>query len=354
MGRPTGKDASQETCQGFCLTRLPGSGVKTAAMQFSLRVLSTAVVTLFVCSLYAQNLVPNPSFEDVNCPTKYTGWPSAVENFAPPWFSANDASPDVISSCADTGRFETTVPANLFGYQTARTGDNYLAVGYYGSGIQFYDYISVELTEPLQKDSVYDVSFWLSHADSVSYASDNFGLYFSDTAYRCSGNCEQFVNTGKFNFTPHVRQTQGEFITNQWGWEQVYGQYIAAGDERYIIIGVFENWNTNQLQNLGPRKWGNRVVYYLDDVTVAKASASFPTTIKEVGEQDIQVYPNPTSEVLLVKGLPLGTEYRIYSIDGQELIVDLLDDFIEVKDLDAGTYIVQFENSKVQLFNVVR
>ena len=325
-------------------------------MQFSLRVLSTAVATLFVCSLFAQNLVPNPSFEDVNCPTRYTGWPSAIETFVPHWFSANDASPDVISSCAaDTGVFQTTAPQNLFGYQTARTGSNYIAMSYYGFGIQFYDYISVELTEPLQKDSVYDVSFWLSHADSVSYASDNFGLYFSDTAYRCSGNCEQFVNTGKFNFTPHVRQTQGEFITNEWGWEQVYGQYMATGDERYIIIGAFENWNTNQLQNLGPRKWGNRVVYYLDDVTVAKAGAEFPTSIANQEQPTLQLYPNPASDYLIVEGLDAGAVYSIYNISGQQLLSGELGDHIDLQNLSEGTYMMQFAGlSKSYLFNIVR
>src|SRR5436189_139332 len=74
---------------------------------------------LLSTSASAQNLVPNPSFEDtVACPTtvdqvyKATGWHS----YRP--------SPDYFNTCADSASL-FSVPYNAFGYQYPRTGNAY-------------------------------------------------------------------------------------------------------------------------------------------------------------------------------------------------------------------------------------
>ena len=63
----------------------------------------------------AQNLVPNPSFEDmVQCPP---GW-TQIE-FATGWINPNGYSPDYFNSCVpDTGCCNIfSVPNNSYGFQ---------------------------------------------------------------------------------------------------------------------------------------------------------------------------------------------------------------------------------------------
>ena len=69
----------------------------------------------------AQNLVPNPSFEDfTTCPTTLgTGGPLQCI----PWIGINSA--DYFNVC---GGFLIGVPINILGYQEARTGAAYAGI----------------------------------------------------------------------------------------------------------------------------------------------------------------------------------------------------------------------------------
>lgn len=221
--------------------------------------------TIFTClvtsmSSFAQNLVPNPSFENVNCPTGYTGFPAQVEAFMHDWYSATCASPDPMTNCSSNAN--TSVPDVWFGHQEARTGTNYMGLGFYGS---WYEYIGVRLTQPLVSGEVYHVSFYVSMAEQVRYAADKLGIYFSTSEIRCYSGFSGPVLT----HVPQVTQPAGLFLTDSVGWTAISGTYTALGGEEYIVIGYFNPWNVAALQDIG-NGGTTRCYYYIDDVSVEK------------------------------------------------------------------------------------
>lgn len=215
-------------------------------------------------AIQAQNLIPNPSFENANCPTGYNGLPSQVALYMQDWYSATCASPDVMTNCSvNTGQaVNTSVPDVWFGHQYARTGNNYMGIGWYGG---WYEYLGVRLTQPLVAGTTYNVSFYVSCANDAKYATDNIGIYFSGTEIKCTSGFSGPVLT----YVPQITQTAGVFLTDTLGWQEVSGSFTAAGGEEYIVIGYFQPWNVTNFQTMSGS--AARCYYYLDDFSVEAA-----------------------------------------------------------------------------------
>ncbi len=238
-----------------------------------------AVLLLFSMNVNAQNLVPNPSFESVNCPTLYEGWPDQIERYVHHWYTANCGSPDVMAGCSNsTTGLATRPPDILFGHQYARTGGNFIGISHYG----FTDYIGTQLTEPLEANEAYQVKFYVSIADGTRYLTDNIGMHFSTTKiWRTAPKC---LTGAWLNYTPQVRSTPGVFINEYEDWYEISGIYVASGGEEYIVIGCFFLFNATTSphvldlganQKVNPNFPGSsqaRISYYLDDVSIEKIS----------------------------------------------------------------------------------
>jgi len=243
----------------------------------------------------AQNLVPNPSFENANCPTGYNGLPSQVSMYLADWYSATCASPDPMTNCSNNAN--TSVPSVWFGYQNARTGNNYMGFSFYGA---WYEYIGVKLTQPLTAGTTYDVSFYVSCADEVKYASDKLGIYFSDTAIKCISGFSGPV----LSYTPQVQSPSGVFYTDTAGWTQVSGSFTATGGEQYVVIGYFNPWNTANLQEISGSN--GRCYYYIDDVSV---TAAVPIPGQPGPINGLQAVCENSTQTFAVNPVPGATSY---------------------------------------------
>lgn len=209
--------------------------------------------------LSAQNLVSNPGFEDVNCPLRYTGFPGQIDQYVNGWRSGNCASPDIYAPCSEDSI--TRPPAAWYGSQRARTGTNFTAIGFYEIGpVAWYEYLVSELPQPLTAGQTYELSYWLSRADSTRYATNAMGAAFSTTLDTCLTGFEGPVLPYTSVFSG------GAMITDTAGWTQITTQYTANGTERYLILGCFEPWSQLQLQDFGSGQ--NRCYYYIDDVSL--------------------------------------------------------------------------------------
>ena len=78
------------------------------------------IIQLF--SLQGQNLVVNPSFEEMDfCPIDFT---SRRLQSVKKWTQAGDGTPDYFNRCSK----KVGVPDNIFGKQEARTGNGYVSL----------------------------------------------------------------------------------------------------------------------------------------------------------------------------------------------------------------------------------
>ena len=206
--------------------------------------------------LLSQNLVPNYSFEDLAaCPEVYGG---SGLTYAPPWLSPTFGTPDILNSCCTSGLVD--VPANNFGTQEALTGLGY-AGGYtkYALG-EYREYITAPLLEPLQANTWYYVSFYVSLAE-YGCAVSEIGAYFSETPPPNTGGWMHL------DVVPQVESNQG-FLNDYINWTLVSGCFEAVGGEAYITLGNFQSDPDTPLE---PGCQSGDSYYYFEDVSVVEA-----------------------------------------------------------------------------------
>ncbi len=281
------------------------------------------------------NLVPNPSFEIYsNCP----GGPNEVFQ-ATPWYDPTAATSDYFNQCAAVS---VGVPSNFAGNENARTGVAYC--GFYSWRIitsNYREYIQVKLNDTLEWGKKYHVSFYVSHAENTTYATNRIGAYFSTLPVS---------NTGPglvLSYTPQIESDSVNPIISNIGWRLIEDTLYANGGELYITIGNFYTDSlTDTLYVGGPGI--NAAYYYIDDISVVD--------IGWVGINDqlinaygVNVYPNPAEDQVTLDfksaHQPVG-DLRIAFYDAigrkvceKHLNKSLRSQEISVADLQEGLYL---------------
>jgi hypothetical protein len=215
------------------------------------------------------NLVPNSSFEIVpNC-TQFT------DNIydSPPWVNPTEyGTPDLYNYC------NMSSIEYLNSFQMPHTGSGF--AGFY-TGEQLIglpniyenkEYIQVELTDTMKTNEYYLIEYYLSLAEWGRYATDNLGIYFSDTAiYRVGVGFDFTVLDFPEQILPFGNPVILDTIDNFW--YKVKGIYYADGTEKFMTIGNFNTDSaTNYLQYLSAPINQNGLsdvaYYYVDDISV--------------------------------------------------------------------------------------
>ncbi|MBX7183103.1 MAG: hypothetical protein K1X82_13410, partial [Bacteroidia bacterium] len=182
----------------------------------------------------AQNLVPNPSFEEYSdCPTTE----GQLEN-ATGWVNPNPASqatPDYYNSCncQNTNVFNLCVPHSTIGYQQAHSGVAYAGVftfSYLVSNAR--EYLQIKLSDTLVQRRKYLVGFYCSLRDDLcNLATNNWGAFLSRDAIS--------KNIFLIDTIPQLVNGSGIPLTSKTEWMLVSDTIEAEGGEAYITIGNF-------------------------------------------------------------------------------------------------------------------
>lgn len=221
-----------------------------------------AISTSFL--IHAQNehnLVPNPSFEEVDGKIKSAG----QVTLASPWKAVNMQPVDLYS--ADAKNDEFGVPENKYGEEKAKTGNNYAGVAFYGyRGRMPRTYLGTQLTNPLIAGKEYCLKFHVSMSDRSKYASNNISMSISK---------EEIVEMSEQNLSlePHAQSYTNKVFDQQFLWEPICRTYTAKGGEQYIVIGNFktDEETTTEAVRLSREFSGRQeynAYYYIDDVSV--------------------------------------------------------------------------------------
>jgi gliding motility-associated-like protein len=219
------------------------------------------ILILFCFKIPAQqNLVPNPSFENyVECPTS-SGQVDFLEN----WYNAG-RSPDFFHFCG------TPTPPNVFfGYQLPRTELGFVGQLFVGGGSgnpddfhPEYEYIGVQLTEPLVGGLTYEVEFYVSLTWRAEWGTDCIELLFSEAPIYLDFPSEIFIDT-------QAQVISSEIVLDTVDWTRIHGEYTALGGESYITLGCFKD---NSVVQIGETGWDSTInhfntYYFIDDVSV--------------------------------------------------------------------------------------
>ena len=130
-------------------------------------------------TMAAQNLVLNPSFEELeNCPKRLGNFNADVKY----WSTPTEGSTDYFNACSTA----MGTPKNFNGTQPADFGKGYAGLYLYAPD-DYREYLQAELSEPLIKGEKYQVSFYVSLAERSDFAIKEFGVLFSKNKMDVAG-----------------------------------------------------------------------------------------------------------------------------------------------------------------------
>ncbi|MBL4710421.1 MAG: hypothetical protein JKY48_18480, partial [Flavobacteriales bacterium] len=238
--------------------------------------------------LSAQNLVPNPSFEDT---IQFSnGQPGVVS-----WLT-NIGSPDYFSPYYMPPFDSRTTPTNIRGHQFAHQGVAYFGLGVFNNNsLNQREYLQITLLDSLQKDLEYEIEFYISLADSFQRAidSNNIGIAFRNELD--NGPIDHKVR----EFRPYYTSDSAWDATDKIGWQKFHYTHKAAGGEKVLAIGCFlkdVDISVTTVGNGGNTNFfRSTAYYYIDQISVQWKDTS--TSLSENRAlKDLQLYPNPVKE----------------------------------------------------------
>lgn len=116
--------------------------------------------------------------------------------------------------------------------------------------------------------------------------------------------------------------------------ETLDASYMESGKTVKVDISSF----AGQEVKLAFRHYNCEDIFYIgiDDVKVTQTPKM---AVTDVNTSRIKLYPNPTSDILKIEGINTLEKVRIFDMSGK-LVKEVKDQVINIKDLEAGQYIV--------------
>lgn len=240
----------------------------------------------------AQNLVPNPSFEDtLGCPNAYPDLDTKCQN----WKSFR-GTPDYMNNCSSVCGYN-----NQFGYQQPHSGQAYAGfLTYQVTYSNSRENIGVQLTSPLVIGTKYYISFYVSPAWNnllTNIATNKMGALVTTYQYSDPNNVFPLPNMCTVYSDTIIKDTSS--------WYKVSGSFIADSTYQYLVIGNFFEDSLVDTINLPYQVVPQGAYYYLDDVCLSTDS-TYAETWTGLIEHDffknnIKIYPNPAINHFFVK-----------------------------------------------------
>ncbi len=210
--------------------------VYQALQTFIQRVITFVGGLIMPITITAQNLVPNPSFEDtLGCVLSTHPEISCSMEWSDSYLNNPDLNtPDL---CYNTAVFfpPSSIPAV--------DGTKYIGIDCQPMNSE---YVQAELLQTMQAGKSYCVSFYVSVCDQTLNPAVSLGAHFSVN--------EMTTNPFVTGLSAHV---QGNVPFDPTIWTKISGTYFASGGEKFITLGGF--------QNSGPAAF---VYMYIDMVEV--------------------------------------------------------------------------------------
>lgn len=127
--------------------------------------------------------------------------------------------------------------------------------------------------------------------------------------------------------------------------------YTTAVEDSYewFLDGTIQPWHNNK-QGFRPGAEGKYVVRVYTDKGCFSESEEEDVKIVGIsfGGIQLEIYPNPATDVLNVKGLEKGSTLRVLDMNGRELGVSY-STTIDVSSLSAGAYLLEVSNTTGQM-----
>jgi hypothetical protein len=303
-------------------------------MRYVMILKTVTILTLLIsefCS--AQNLVPNPSFENyISCPTNLNQIYKCQD-----WHNWG-YNPDYFNSCA--GSSLVGVPLNYYGQQIPAEGSAYCAFLNHSVPWGIHDFIGAQLVQPLIVGQTYFVSLQICHIYG-NCTTNKMGVRFSTLPF-------DSINHPPINNFAHIYTDS--IIADTLIWFKIKGSFVADSNYAYISIGNF--FTDPGINTFCGNIWSS--YYYLDDICVSTDSTICYSPVGLNDEEKvidiIKIFPNPVSDNLRIKvsGIsPAKKCLSIYNIIGKEVLRENFSSqeySVDVSRFAKGIYFIEVKN----------
>lgn len=221
----------------------------------------------------AQNLIPNPGFEDYIGDCTFGVGMDDVEH----WSFPDCANPGAYyHSCNNIGAPNGGVPVNIQGVEQPHSGSAYAGIAPFVTLAQngtVHSYASVDFLSPLVAGEDYCLRFFISRADSSRYA---VGTLHAFLWYSLPSIC----NYNDTAWDTYAAATFDISSVGPDGWYPMEAQFTANGAEANLTMGTFLFGAEFDTTYLGPLPINNALYYFDDfylgpcDLAVQEVSAS--------------------------------------------------------------------------------
>ncbi len=227
--------------------------------------LSLSFCFLLGNSLFAQNLILNPSFENYkNCPQNITNFGSLLEDVSLP----SSSSGDYFNAC---GSNDFGVPSNFKGSQEATDGSGYVGLYFYALN-DYREYIQLNTSRTLREKHPYKISLQLSLAEASSLALKNMSIVLVNKKIKLPNSSAltgSRIDLQEDVAFYEVKLKPNKSLANKDEWVTLTAEFEAKGFENHIIVGNFDtNVDTTLLEHQGPVLSGDFSYYYVDNVAL--------------------------------------------------------------------------------------
>ncbi len=310
--------------------------------------------------LAAQNLIPNPGFEEAD-----TCLADEFGMLGPHYWHRINGTPDHLQSCLPYGDFQG-LPMNHFTYQEPYEGASCAGMyTYHQNGpIQYREWIMAPLVIPLVVGQTYYCSFRANAAFGGNAQNPEFWLANDKVGMRFSTMAIPPWNVGDpYPLPPnHAHIMYPQILTDTVGWTLVSGSFVADSAYQYVMMGqFFSNALTDTLHFAHPDSvfpWYPRAYTLVDAVcvTTSPEGCDLGQGVGEVQAAGPVLFPNPAQDQLIV-GRRAGSEAQVLDALGRVLWQGQITSdrwVLEVGSWARGTYVLRLaQNRQVESYTFV-
>jgi len=250
---------------------------------------------LFLCGHFgqAQNLVPNPSFENykkLRCTTideylqrRGPEDPRPIfDSILYDWKLPTKTIAEIYSIKVDAKNCDLNPFHDGYGPNPKRWVNMafiYLMISHLLPSANGRSYVQTQLLERLKVGQHYLAGLYQTLSPTSFYATNNLGMLF--TKEPVSADTDLILS-----YTPQFNQA--EVNKDQSIWKKFYGCFSAVGDEEYLTVGGFTDDGHTTFTKLDPGNGGyvgDESHYFIDSVFVEEISPYIPNVITPNGDK---------------------------------------------------------------------
>jgi OmpA-OmpF porin, OOP family len=229
------------------------------------------LIFMMGCSLHAQNLVPNPSFEDAR----------GRRQSMFPWQMINTIDYFVYDENNKQQLLKTKIKDKNFKLRKPRSGTAYVGMRVWP---RYSEFLVVELLQILEKDKNYMFEMYVALSPHSTAYLRSMGVSFY--SFKAPYSQKEAVR----DFPPQVEVYKHHGIKSDKieEWIRIVGVFTAKGGERFMTIG---NYSVTNRDKFKPRFFSLRkreAYYYIDDIALYMLD-EFGYPIKDVSVDSTEI-----------------------------------------------------------------